>query len=77
MSDEEAATPADLVSLQVDDQRCIGSGMCEMLAEQVFVIDDDTNVATVVGEAALPSDKAAEVIDRCPAGAITMVDGDE
>lgn len=59
--------------IAVDSDKCIGSGMCEMLEEAVFLIDEDTNVAGVVGDGALPADRAAIVIDRCPAGAISEV----
>lgn len=64
----------DRVKLNVDAERCIGSGMCEMLEEGVFLINEDTNIAGVVGQAELPADRAAIVIDRCPASAIFVVD---
>ena len=60
------------VKVVVDAEKCIGSGMCEMLEEATFLIDDDTNIAGVVGEALLPTDRAAAVIDRCPASAISL-----
>lgn len=60
-----------MVTLTVDPEACIGSGMCEMLEEALFSIDDDTNIATVIGDGRLSADRAAVVIDRCPSGAIT------
>lgn len=71
MSSSETDTPVQLV---VDVDRCIGSGMCEMLEEATFLIDEDTNIAGTIGEATLPDDRAAVVIDRCPAGAISVVE---
>ena len=35
----------DLVAMAVDDTRCIGGGQCELLAEDVFEVDDDLGVA--------------------------------
>ena len=65
------------VRLEVNQDVCIGSGMCEMLEEAVFEIDEDTHVARLIGEAQLPAERAAAVIDRCPAGAIRAVDPQE
>ncbi len=70
-SDRVAPNPVTLI---VDAEKCIGSGMCEMLEEAIFLIDEDTNVADVIGTGHLPADRAAAVIDRCPAGAISATD---
>jgi ferredoxin len=61
-----------LVKLIVDADKCIGSGMCEMLEEETFRIDEDTNIAEVMGQGLLPQKQAAIVIDRCPASAISI-----
>jgi len=66
----------DPVELHVDADKCIGSGVCEMLEEALFVVDEDTFIATVVGDRVLPAERAAIVIDRCPASAISAVDAD-
>ena len=60
------------VKLTVDADKCIGSGMCEMLEEATFLIDEDTNIAAVTGDGSLPADRADDVIDRCPSGAISI-----
>ena len=57
----------------VDVDRCIGSGMCEMLEESIFLIDEDTNIAGVLGDGSLAADRATAVIDRCPASAIAVI----
>lgn len=64
----------DQVQVAIDDERCIGSGMCEMLEEAIFLVDDDTNIAGVIGEAMLPHDRALIAIDRCPSSAISIVE---
>jgi len=68
--------PAEPMRVTVDADKCIGSGMCEMLEEETFLIDEDTNISQVIGEAVLPAERAAIVIDRCPASAISIVDQD-
>ena len=60
------------VPLTVDADRCIGSGMCELLEEAVFVLDEDTNIAAVRPGSSVTPDRALTIIDRCPAGAISI-----
>jgi len=62
---------SDFVLVVVDAEKCIGSGMCEMLEETTFLINEDTNIAGVTGTGMLSPDRAAVVIDRCPASAIS------
>jgi len=67
-------TTADQVLVAVDDTRCIGGGQCELLAEDVFEVDDDTGVASVLGPGLLALATAVELVDRCPSGAISFTD---
>lgn len=69
----ESTQDSERVVLVVDTDRCIGSGMCEMLEEAIFLIDEDTNIAGVLGDGTLPAERAAVVIDRCPASAISVL----
>ncbi len=69
MSDDET------LELRVDADRCIGVGQCELLEPDVFQLDDDEGISTAVGNRRLPRDRADTVIDRCPSGAISIVDG--
>lgn len=69
----ESAKDCKRVVLVVDADRCIGSGMCEMLEESIFLIDEDTNIAGVLGDGSLAADRATAVIDRCPASAIAVI----
>lgn len=48
--------------------------MCEMLEEATFLIDEDTNIAGVIGDATLPRDRALIAIDRCPSSAISIIE---
>ena len=73
MSNDETGV-AGLVQVAVDADVCIGGGQCEMLEEATFLIDDDTMIASVVGDGMLPRDRAEVLVDRCPGRAISIVD---
>lgn len=62
----------DLVKVIVDAEVCIGGGQCEMLEEDVFVLDDDTMISAVSGSGELPRARAELVVDRCPGRAISI-----
>ena len=62
----------ELVKLVVDVDSCIAGGQCEMLEPDTFLVDDDTAIATVIGTGLLPPDRAAQVVERCPASAISI-----
>lgn len=62
----------EMFQVRVDPERCIGSGTCEMLEEETFVIGDDSVVASVVGRGLLPPERAAVVAERCPGNAILV-----
>ncbi len=63
----------ELVSVSVDHDTCIGSGICEMLESEVFVLDDDACVSSVMSPGTLPLNRALEAVDRCPSAAISIV----
>jgi ferredoxin len=65
--------PERLVRLTVDQGVCIGAGACEMLEAEVFLLDEDTNIAGVIGDGRLPLGRAQVVIDRCPSSAISIM----
>ena len=65
---------ADLVKLTLDPEVCIGVGQCELLEPEVFRLDEDENISTLVGEAQLPRDRAETVVDKCPSSAIQIAE---
>ncbi len=69
-------TTGEHVLMAVDDTRCIGGGQCELLADDVFEVDDDTGVASVLPPGLLARATAVELVDRCPSGAISFADPD-
>jgi len=67
---------ADPVRMAVDGEVCIGGGQCELLAGGVFLVDDDTAVATVIEPGLLERALALEIVDRCPSGAVSFAEVD-
>ncbi len=65
----------DLVRVAVDRELCIGGGICEMLEPEVFELDDDIVISSVISDGLLPRDRADVVVDRCPGRAISIVEG--
>ncbi len=74
MTDAEADD--DRVRMAVDDSRCIGGGQCELLADHVFEVDDDSGIAAVLEPGLLARASALELVDRCPSGAISWSEPD-
>lgn len=62
----------ETVQLQIDAEACIAGGQCEMLAPEMFEIDEDTAVAVIIGDGMVSKDRAEILMDRCPSGAITI-----
>ncbi|MEX5716848.1 ferredoxin [Geodermatophilus maliterrae] len=54
-----------------DRERCVGSGQCELLAPEVFEVDDDGAVRVLQPE---PDDDAAvrDAVQQCPTGALSL-----
>ena len=65
---------ADVVRVTVDSQRCIGGGQCEMLEPDVFLLDEEDVVSSVIGTGELPRSSAEVVVHRCPGAAISIVE---
>lgn len=67
-----AGESAEVVVMAIDAEACIAGGQCEMLAPEVFEVDEDTAVAVFLGDGHLDRTAAELVIDRCPSGAISI-----
>lgn len=63
-----------MVRLTLDAEVCIGVGQCELLEPTVFLLDEDENISTLIGEATLPRDRAEAVVDKCPSSAIQIAE---
>jgi len=62
-----------MVKVAVNPGACIGAGQCEVIAEDTFLLDEETVVAGVVGEGMLPRGQAQDAVNACPGGAISIV----
>jgi ferredoxin len=63
----------DLVHVRVDENVCIGIGVCVESEAEAFLLGDD-GVAHVLPGKALPRDRAERVCRGCPSGAISIVE---
>ena len=64
-----------MTRIEVDRDRCVGSGTCEALAPTVFEVDDDGVLAVVRAEpeeADLPD--VRDAVTACPTRALALAD---
>lgn len=64
-----------IVKVTVDKDRCVGHGMCEMKASDVFAVDDDGISHVLIDE--IPEDHheaVAEAVASCPSQALRITD---
>ena len=64
----------DMARVTVDQELCIGGGICEMLEPEIFELDDDVVISSVIGNGLLPRARAEVVVDRCPGRAIAIIE---
>jgi ferredoxin len=61
--------------VEVDRERCVGSGSCEMLAPDVFEVGDDGVVHVLVGGWDGPEPgEVREAVTACPTQALSIAD---
>jgi ferredoxin len=58
--------------IEIDRERCMGSGNCEFWAPGVFKVGDD-GVAVVLDPAGAPEDRIVLAAEGCPTSAILLV----
>ena len=64
-----------MTRVEVDRERCVGSGTCEMLAPDLFEVGDDGIVAVLRPDADGADVVAAEdAVQACPTQALSLVD---
>ena len=74
---DQASAVDEMVRVAVDQDLCIGGGICEMLEPEVFELDDDIVISSVIGSGLLPRDRAEVVVDRCPGQAISIIEKEQ
>jgi ferredoxin len=57
------------VTLDIDRERCMGSGNCTYWAPEVFDIGEDM-IAVVIGDPAAHPERVTLAVDHCPTRAI-------
>ncbi len=57
--------------LEVDQNKCIGCGMCAGMDPDHFEIDD-SGLSTVINQDNIENETISQVIEGCPTGAITI-----
>ncbi|RFU21852.1 ferredoxin [Geodermatophilus marinus] len=59
--------------VSADRERCVGSGQCELLAPDVFEVDDDGAVRVLVPEPGEEErDAVRDAVAQCPTGALAV-----
>ena len=61
-----------MTRLEVDRERCVGSGTCEMLAPDVFEVGDDGIV--VVRQPDVVDGTVRDALQQCPTQALSVAD---
>lgn len=62
------------MTVQIDEDECIGCGTCEEICPEVFKLNTDTEKAEVIMEEGGEQDLIEEAIDSCPVSCISMDD---
>lgn len=62
--------------VRADRAVCVGAGMCALTAPEVFDQDDEDGRVVLLTPEPSPDlrARAAEAVDHCPSGAITVAD---
>ena len=61
-------------AVEVDRERCVGSGNCEMLAPDVFEVGDDGMVALLRPLEEADIDDVRDAVAACPTRALAVAD---
>jgi ferredoxin len=60
--------------VEVDRDRCMGTGGCEYTAPHVFAVGDD-GVTTVIGPVDGTDEAVLDAVAECPMAALRLLDG--
>ena len=61
--------------VEVDLDKCVGHGICESIAEDVFEVQDDGTVLIRASERpASDRERMQQAVTQCPAAALRLVD---
>ena len=61
------------MKVKVDENTCVGCGLCESTCPEVFKMNDNDIAEVIVGEVPAESQASCrEAVEGCPADAITL-----
>ncbi|MDD5456582.1 MAG: ferredoxin [Candidatus Margulisbacteria bacterium] len=60
------------MALRIDEEKCIGCGVCCSMLETVFEMNDDKGIAIVKDPNGASKEQIQEAIDACPVEAISI-----
>ncbi len=58
--------------MSADREVCVGAGQCELLAPEVFEVDDDGAVC-VLQPVPDDADAVRDAVQQCPTGALSLL----
>ena len=58
--------------ISADRERCIGAGMCALIAPDIFDQDEDDGRVRVLQTGPEHAETAREAVAACPSGALTL-----
>ncbi len=64
-----------MIRIEIDRDKCVGSGNCLFWAPGTFDLDDD-GLSVVIDPSADPEDRIRVAAEGCPSKAITVVSED-
>lgn len=59
------------MKIKIDENKCIGCGLCQAQVPEVFEIDYDKGKAVVSNQPPTMTDKIKMIIENCPVNAIS------
>ncbi len=60
------------LTIKINDNICIGCGVCSAMCEDVFAMDEESGLAKVVSQDIKNKELLDEIIDTCPVNAISI-----
>ncbi|MDD4526764.1 MAG: ferredoxin [Candidatus Margulisbacteria bacterium] len=62
------------MTIIINDQLCIGCGVCAAMDEEIFVMDEESGLAKVRSQNIKNKELLEEIIDTCPVNAISIIE---
>ena len=64
----------DIMKIEVDENKCVGHGICEALAEDVFEVKENGRLNIKISERPESDrERMNQAVIQCPAGALKII----